>query len=264
MKVKRTFVAIVGLFLAAAVWATPLKVTWVEGKVEKQKGTTWIAINIGDTVDTADVIRLAKAAMAEFSDGRRKIVLSAAGTFSLDAVAKAGAAQAGKSSGTLDRLAKIVDPKAGTGQTAVGGVRGDLIGAGVDQMSWEGEEDDSAALITQAQDLVHEAKYAEAAGIFGQAAGVAEGDKKTQALYGQAWSLASAGSTLQAIKILRSMPSTGIWAAPRALLLARLDLQTGALDEAKALLDEVIASGVLAGEDLDMAKAMQQEAGATK
>jgi len=38
----------------------------------------------------------------------------------------------------------------------------------------------------------------------------------------------------------------------------------GALDEAKVLLDEVIASGVLAGEDLDMAKAMQQEASATK
>ena len=60
------------------------------------------------------------------------------------------------------------------------------------------------------------------------------------------------------------MPATGVWAAPRALLLARLDLQTGAMDEAKALLDEVIASGVLAGEDLDMAKAMQQEAGAAK
>lgn len=261
---KKVVASLVALLIGLSVWAAPLKVTWVEGKVEKQKGSAWLEINIGDTVDTADIIRLAKAAMAEFSDGHRKIVLSAAGTFSLDAVAKAGAAQAGKSSGTLDRLAKIVDPKAGAGQTAVGGVRGDLIGAGVDQMSWEGEEDDSAVLMTQAQDLVHEAKYVEAAGIFGQAAGVAEGDKKAQALYGQAWSLASAGSTLQAIKVLRSMPSTGIWSAPRALLLARLDLQTGALDEAKVLLDEVIASGVLAGEDLDMAKSMRQEAGAAQ
>lgn len=48
---KRMFVVFCALFLALAAWATPLKATWVEGKVEKQKGTAWIVVNIGDTVD---------------------------------------------------------------------------------------------------------------------------------------------------------------------------------------------------------------------
>jgi hypothetical protein len=257
---RKLLLSLLALILAIGAWASPMKATWIEGKVEKQKGSSWITLNIGDMVDSADTIRLAKASMAEFSDGARKIVLSSAGTFSLEALSKAGASQASKASGTLGKLAKIVDPKAAPGQNTVGGVRGAAIGSDTDTMSWAGDDEEIKDKLAAAQNLVHDGKYREAATAFGQVASMASDSSQTaQALYGQAWSLAADGSTLQAIKILRAMSAEGAWAAPRALLLARLDIMTSAVDEAKALLKGVIGSGALAGEDLDMAKAMLKE-----
>jgi tetratricopeptide (TPR) repeat protein len=262
-KIKRISITLIALFIAIAAWASPLSVTWIDGKVEKQNGSTWVAINMGDTVDTSDMVRLAKGAMAEFTDGHRKISLSAAGTFSLATLAKAGADQT-KSAGTVQKLAKLVDPKASQdqqSQTAVGGVRGDLIGAGVDQTTWVGDDENVAALMSQAQALAHDAKYDEAAAAFGKAVAVADGDQKDQALYSQAWAYSAGGSSLRAVKILRSMAATGTWAGPRAILLGRLDIDSGSAAEAKAILQAAISAGSLAGDDLALAKSMLQEIG---
>jgi len=261
---KKIMIAM-ALFMAGfGVWAFPLTATWVEGKVEKQKGSAWVAISVGDTVDSASVVRLGKSSMAEFSDKSRKIVISTAGVFSLDALTKANADSNKKRSGTLEKLAQVVDPKAASGQAVVGGVRGDLIGSGTDQMSWAGEDDDASGLIAQAQSFAHDEKYGEAAVAFTKAAEAAQGDQREQALYGQAWSFAQSGSTLKAIKTLRSMSAQGSWSIPRALLLARLDLESGAPDEAESLLNAAIATGTLAGGDLDMANSMLEEAKAAK
>jgi len=56
------------------------------------------------------------------------------------------------------------------------------------------------------------------------------------------------------------MPAIGVWAGPRALLLARLDLESGAKAEAKSVLEAAIAAGFLAGEELQLAKGMLEEA----
>lgn len=261
---KKTLIALTLLAVGLGVWAAPLTATWVEGKVEKQSGSAWVAVNVGDTLDSASVVRLGKSAMAEFSDKSRKLVISTAGVFSLDALTKAGTDSNKKRSGTLEKLARIVDPKAASGQAVVGGVRGDLIGSGTDQMSWAGEDDDASGLMAQAQSFAHDEKYGEAADAFAKAAKAAQGDQKEQALYGQAWSFAQAGSTVRAIKTLRSMSNEGAWSVPRALLLARLDLESGASAEAESLLNAAIASGALAGGDLDMANSMLEEARAAK
>ncbi len=257
---KKVLSVVFAFVLGFSCWALPLSVTYIEGKVEKQKATAWIVLKEGDTVEATDMVRLAKASMVEFSDGKRKIVLSAAGTFSLDSLAKAGAEQTAKRSGTVDKLAKLVSSQVST-QTTAAGVRGDLIGAGVEKMSWAGEDEDVTAIIESAKALITEKKYDEAAATFAKAVEAGEGDVRDQASYGQSFALAASGSTLKAIKILRGMPAVGTWSGPRAVLLARLDLESGATEEAVMVLQAAINSGSLAGEDLDLARSMLKEAG---
>lgn len=262
---KKMLVLTALLALGLLLWATPLTATWIDGKVEKQKGTAWVVVNIGDTVDTADTVRLAKGAMAEFSDGKRKLSLTAAGTFSLDAIAKASADKGAKTSATVQKLATLVAPTSQVqSQTAVGGVRGDLIGAGVDQMSWASDDEDPLVYMDEGKSLAQQAKYDDAASSFGKAAAIADGDDKDKALYSQAWALSAGGSSARAIKLLRGMSSVGPWAGPRAILLARLDLDTGSTDEAVALLKGALAAGTLSPDDQAMAQAMLKEAGAAK
>lgn len=256
---KVVLAALAAVVVAAAVSALPLSVTWTEGKVEKMKGSAWVAIGAGDSIDSSETVRLGPDSYAEFADGRRKIVLSAPGTFSLDALVKAGADQTKKRSGTVDKLSKLVDPKAQSGQTAVGGVRG--AEAGADTMTWVSEDDEeTVSALDAARALAREGRYGEAANRFAEAVSFSEGESKDAALYGQAWALAADGSTLKALKLLRSMPAIGVWAGPRALLLARLDLESGAKAEAKSVLEAAIAAGFLAGEELQLAKGMLEEA----
>ena len=61
------------------------------------------------------------------------------------------------------------------------------------------------------------------------------------------------------MKILRGMSSSGVWAGPRALLLARLDIDSGAPAEARSLLQSALDGEALAGDDIQLAKGMIAE-----
>ena len=285
---KRLMLALLVFMAATAAFASNLTATWIEGTVERKQGSSWTAIKLGDIVKSSDVIRLAASSTAEFSDGRQKVTLTAPGTFSLSAMLRAGASQDKRKASLFDRLARILSPDRKPSQEAVGGVRGKAQ-AGSETTPWvggDGEADavssatgdsgeDAAAeaaalaaknagLLSAAWDLVKAKDYAKAAAQFGSVVETADGGMKVEALYGQAWALEASGSTISAIKILRSMPSEGVWAGPRVLLLARLDLGTGAYVEARSLLEAAIASGLFSGEDLELAKAMLKEAKAAK
>jgi len=277
------------VFMAAtSAFASNLTATWIEGTVERKQGSSWTAIKLGDIVKSSDVIRLAASSTAEFSDGRQKVTLTAPGTFSLSAMLRAGASQDKRKASLFERLARILSPDRKPSQDAVGGVRGKAQ-AGSAATPWvdgEGDADavsaatgesgedpaaeaaalaaKNAGIISAAWDLVKAKDFRKAAEQFGSAVATSEGGMKAEALYGQAWSLEASGSTIPAIKILRSMPSEGAWAGPCVLLLSRLDLGTGAYAEARSLLEAAIASNLFSGEDLELAKAMLKEAKAAK
>jgi hypothetical protein len=260
----RYIVATLSLFLvAAAAFGIPLTASWVEGKVEYGSGSTWKPVNIGDKVDSSMSVRLAAGAMAEFSEGSRRISLSSPGIYSLDALVKAGAEQAKKRSGAMGKLGKLVDPKAADQATAIAGVRG----AAQDESEtmWMTEDEGGEALAEEARSYAREGRFADAATLFGQAAAASEGDEADGYLYAMSWSLAAGGSTIEAIKTLRNFAPEGAeWRAQRGLLLARLDLDSGSAAEARTLLEAILAEGFLTGEDLELAKEMLAEAKAVK
>jgi len=285
---KRLMLAVLVLMAATAAFASNLTATWIEGTVERKQGSSWAAVKLGDIVKSSDTVRLADSSIAEFSDGRQKVTLTAPGTFSLSSMLRAGASQDKRKASLLDRLARILSPDRKPAQDAVGGVRGEAQ-SGSDATPWVDGDDDAdavsaatgdsgedaaaaaaalaaknAGLLSAAWDLVKAKDYRKAAAQFGSVAESSDGGMKVEALYGQAWAFEASGSTIPAIKILRSMPGEGAWAGPRVLLLARLDLGTGAYAEARSLLESAIGASLFSGEDLELANSMLKEAKAAK
>ncbi len=262
---KRLFALFCAMALGISAWAIPLTVTWIDGKVERQKGSAWLSLKEGDIVDSAETVRLATASLVELANGKQKIVISTAGTFALDSLTKAAAAQQQKSSGTVDKLAKLVAPSK-TSQATVGGVRGDLIGDAVAKTDWNDDYDSARIMIRKALELNTQGRYQESAAMFGKAAADARPNDYlvTVAKYGQACSLVALGSTGQAILLLREARATNQLPDKESLLLARLDLDSGAKDEAINILTYAVNGGGLAPEDTNLAKDMLKEAGVAK
>lgn len=260
---RPALVLVLAVVLGAMLSASPLTVSWLDGKVERLNGSAWVVLNLGDRIDSSATVRLGPGATAEFTGGGRKVALTAQGVFILDTLMKRGLDSAKTKAGALDKLGKLVDPKAQTTDITAAGVRGAAIGdQTADTMTWESDSVDVDALMSSARQLVRDGHFSEAADKFDQAAAAADGDKKDDALYGKAWALAAGGRTIESVKTLRAMNTKGTWAGPRALLLGRLDIDSGAKDEAITVLQAALNGGLLAGDDIQLAKDMVGEANA--
>jgi hypothetical protein len=259
---KRYILVVLVAFAATlCLSAVPLTVSWADGKVDLKNGTSWAAVNMGDQIDSASTIRLSKGASVELSDGKRKVSLTAEGTYTLDNMLKKGAVASRNNANALNKLGKLVDPQASVSSTTVAAVRGAAIEPAKDTTAWQSDVDVNT-IMEEGRELVRAGDYSSAALKFGEAVEVAEGVEKDSAMYSQAWALAAADSQAQSVKILRAMPSTGNWAGPRALLLARLDIDSGANAEAKSVIQAGIAAKLFVGDEGDLAKSLLAEASA--
>ena len=260
---KRLLVTSIVLLLAVlSAAAVPLTVSWADGKVDSQKGSAWKAVAMGDVLDSSVTVRLGPGSSLELSDGKRKVSLTAPGTYALDALLKQGAAASKNKAGTLDKLGKLVDPKASTSASTVAAVRGAAVEPTKDTVSWASDSADVSAIMEEGRKLVRDGDFTAAAGKFHEAAASAEGEDLDSAQYAEAWALAASDSSAHAVKLLRAMPSSGTWAAPRALLLARLDIDSGAKAEAKTLISSGLSGNIFVGDDVDLAKGLLSEASA--
>lgn len=257
---KRACLVIAVLFASAlGLSAAPLTVAWADGKVDLQKGSAWVALSIGDKLDSSSTIRLGAAASVELTDGKRKMALTAPGLYALEALLKQGASSASRTSGALTKLGKLVDPALTTAGTSVAAVRGAAIEPAKDSVTWMSDSVDVKAVMDEGRKLARHGDYAEAAAKFDEAASAADGEDAEAALYAEAWALAADQSSARSVKILRGMADSGTWAGPRALLLARLDIESGAAAEAKALLGAAMAGNLFVGDDVDLANSMLAE-----
>jgi hypothetical protein len=254
-------VVLIAFATSLSIYAIPMTVSWADGKVDLKNGDAWTAVNMGDQIDSASTIRLGKGASVELSDGKRKVALTAEGTYLVDNLVKKGAVASKQNSGAMSKLGKLVDPQASVGSTTVAAVRGAAIEPTKDTTAWQSDVD-VPTIMEEGRQLMRAGDYAAAALKFGEAVDVADGVEKDSAMYSQAWAFASGDSQVKAVKILRSMPASGNWAGPRALLLARLDIDSGASAEAKSVLEAGLSSKIFAGDEVDLAKSLVTEASA--
>ncbi len=257
---KRLLIGVVAGFVAVA-WtsAAPLTVSWADGKVDMNQGSAWVAVNLGDEIDSSATLRLGEGASVELKSGRHKVSLTAAGTYLLDSLLRKGEAAQTRTI-ALDKLGKLVDPQASTGTTAVAAVRGAAIEPSTETVTWDSGPVDVPAVMDQGRKLVRDGDFDGAAARFDVAAKASAGDDKDSATYSEAWALAAGDNNAKAVKLLRDMPDSGTWAGPRALLLARLDIDSNACDEAKAVLDAGISSKLFVGDDVSLADSLLAEA----
>ncbi|MFA6505948.1 MAG: hypothetical protein WCT14_07610, partial [Treponemataceae bacterium] len=176
----------------------------------------------------------------------------------LDSLLAASGAQKQKSSSVVNKMGRLVG-KQGPRSTVVAGVRGDFEGA-PEKTNWAVDDDDPAAVAEEAEQLVSQKRFADAAKKYDKAATDALGDKREEYRYAQAWCLASSENSIGAIKILRPMSASGSFSIARAILLARLSLDTGAPKDAAAVLDEISRNPTLSGDDAVMVKELREEA----
>ena len=256
-----TSIVLLVLCAALSLSAAPLTVSWADGKVELKNGAAWNAVGMGDQIDSSATIRLAKGASVELSDGKRKVSLTAEGTYVVDNLLKKGAVASKQNEGALNKLGKLVDPQASVGSTTVAAVRGAAIEPAKESTAWQSDVDVSA-IMDEGRQLVRSGDYDKAAAKFGEAVDAADGVDKDAAMYSQSWALAAGDNQARAVKILRAMPVTGNWAGPRALLLARLDIDSGANAEARSVVQSGLDAKLFVGDEVDFAKSLIDEASA--
>jgi hypothetical protein len=259
---KRLLFTVIAVFFAVvAASAASLTVSWADGKIDMQQGSDWVAVNIGDQIDSSATLRLGKGASVELTAGKHKVSITSAGTYSLDSLLSKGAAAENRIS-ALDKLGKLVDPKATTSSTTVAAVRGDAIEPTKEATSWDSGSANVSAILDQGRKLVRDGDFDGAAARFEEAVKASDGDTRDSATYSEAWALAAGDSNAKAVKLLRSMPDSGTWAGPKDLLLARLDIDSNARDEAKAVLTAGLRAKLFVGDDVGLANSLLTEASA--
>lgn len=133
---------------------------WVDGTVERMVGSSWKAVDIGDSFGTDATLRLAKNASAELSSGGLRVHLTAPGTYNLsDAFQRAGGRVV-----TAEAVAKVMK-LAGRGEYDVStatsaGVRGDVQG-NPGAVVWAVEEEVPEPY-SQVRELYQAGRYQEA------------------------------------------------------------------------------------------------------
>jgi hypothetical protein len=259
---KFSFVLLIAFVASIGLYAAPLTVSWADGKVDLKKGSAWAAVSVGDKVDSSSTIRLGKDSTVELSDGQRKVSITAEGSYLLDSLLKKGAVATKKSTAAMDKLGKLVDPQASVSTTSVAAVRGAAVEPSSESVEWQSDTADLGTLMEEGRRLVRNGDYAGAARRFNEAVGIAEGVDKDEALYSEAWALAADDSQARAVNILRGMPASGNWAGPKALLLARLDIDSDNKAEAKTLLQSGLSGKIFVGDEVDLAKSLLEEASA--
>jgi len=260
MKRVWSFVLAFGLSLCSLI-ALPLSVSFLEGAVELKTASSWTEIHEGDQIDSASSIRLSKDSFIELVTGNRKIVLSSEGTYSLTRVLTSPVGDRGKTNTVINKFSKLMS-KETPRSTAVAGVRGDFEG-NPEETLWVDDEEkaiDPEIPAAEGRALFDAERFAEAAEKFGVAEKAAPESERDLYSYSRAVAAASAGDAITSIKLLRTMSPSGSLAIARAVLLARLDLDTGASHEARQVLDEVSKRPDLTREDVALIKEMKEEA----
>jgi len=249
------FISVIGF---VGLFAVPLTASWVEGDVSVKTGTKWQELFLGDTLDSSALVRLGPGSLAEFSSGSRKIALSSEGSFNLDSLLQSSGAQVQKRSAVISKLGRMVDNQAPR-SSVVAGVRGDFEGSTA-KTEWAVDESDPEVLAADAKQFLEQKNYVQAAKLFGEASIEAYGEQRDEYTYSQAWCLAASENMLGAIKILRPMQPIGLYSIPRAILLGRLSIDTGAYKEAVSILSDAQKNPSLSADDAELIKQLQAEA----
>lgn len=234
-----------GLFLSATIAlgvAQALTVTYVDGTVEVQSGKTWKALNVGTSVAVDAQVRVSDQGSVEFTRGARHFSIIKDGTYSVADLLK-NSAKSGQAGVGANLAMKLHSVATGGGQssTAVGGVRGAAQGDNSQNLTWMGDEDDTAA---KAQALLLKERYREAESEIKQALADSQDDQKKQDLsYLLAAAYYGEGQGVRAYRALVALnyPSSGTYYPDSVILRAQILLDNQEYSDSLQALKDFLA-----------------------
>ena len=237
---RLVWVAIFGA-LAVALHAQAATVMYVDGDAAVKVGSGWRALEAGDSLDADATIRLESSTGLEIGVGTTRIVLSTPGVYEMSALVPTAKKNAEMGLGSLaaGKFKKLISG-AGTGQSTVGGVRGDKTDDTQDDAMWVTEED-AEALIDEGISLLEQGDAEAALASFRSAVEWADADILRRASYYYAFARAYAGEPLAALKELDELAPTpeDEFFADAAVLKASLLVETYAFEKADRWLSSI-------------------------
>lgn len=247
----------VTLVLAAALaaYGQDLRVQYLEGLVEVQRGAAWHQVAAGDAVPAGAVVRLDDGAFAELTGGGGTLRLSRRGTYELGRLASASAQNQSVGIGTFltQRARAMSAPPATKATAAVGGARAG-IGPASPPVKWAGEES-AEQLLSDGIEKLASGAYKEAYNLFQEALD-GSGPEKARTTFYLGYAAYLGGDVVAALRNLeRPRPDA---ASPyyhdHVLVLAQLLVETFAYADAADLLQGYLRSGGSTGENLQTAQ----------
>ncbi len=253
-----TMVMWLALALCASANAQELRVQYLEGLVEVQKGAAWHELAVGDSVPASGVLRLDDGAIAELAGGGTTVRLTRRGTYELAGLVSASAQSKSAGIGTFltQRAKAMAGARSVKADASAAGVRGE---AKDDRaVQWVGGES-ADALISSGIEKLASGDYKAAYAIFEDArdaAGSASGPDAARAAFYLGYASYLNGDLASALRQLekpRPDPSSSTY-NDHVLVLAQLLVETFAYADAADLLQGYIGSGTPRGDNLQTAR----------
>lgn len=239
-------------------FAQDLLVEFVEGTVEYRAGAEWVEAFIGETIPSDTTIRVGDSSLVELRSAEESVLLSRPGSYALEAVLHTTHRNlsTGVASMVRSRVRKMVRDDAPP-VTAAAGVRAaEALPDSI--VTWAGGESVSD-LIAEGILALDDEDYENAYVIFEEAREIAAPDEidPTQFYLGYtAYLMGSAGEALALLERVNADPKAGFF-HDHTLILAQLLVESFAYTDALKLLEEYVATGDPAPDDLQVAHLLQ-------
>ena len=218
--------------------AQDLSVSYAEGDAQVQKGSSLVALSIGDRLSLQATIRLSDNAYVELKRANSKIVLSQKGTYVLrDLLASSRTLDsAGAEKAILATLYSLLIGPAGNQSTAAG-----MRGANEAKSEDSGWVTSSAQVFLDAgKQYLQSGQYSEAIEQFHQAHDAATEKESPQVQYYLAYAYSLCGNTREALKQAEGLQPSGAdeWTPDFIILKAKLLVDSSAFAQEVAWLTQ--------------------------
>ena len=240
--------------VALMAWAVPVTVDFVDGTVQVQASSGWVALDFGDVFDSSRTIRLAARSIVELSaQNGTKVVLSTAGNYIVDSLLQARPVS-NVITNLTDKLEQMANQATGSQESTVAGVRASAAVEEEGQI-WAGPAQDAQHAMNEGLLAMDAEDPASAWDHFNLAQEyfIEAGDPigQASAAYHAAQAGLAMGSPARALFALRSgdPENAGEFRATYTLMLATLNARYGDPAAAKALLTRALAAAWFSNAD---------------
>ena len=231
------FSLLLGFSTGLPLLAQQLTISYLEGSIARQTGSSWAALSIGDPLASSDVIRVEGQGCVEIGAGGTRITVTKPGRYSVKDLLTASRAFGTAGAGpALSSILRLIASGTGPNEGSVGGAR--AAEKGRDEQGDEWASSEATVFLQAGTDLISSQQYAQAIDQLKRAAGVAEDEEADEVRYRLAEAYSLNGDVRSATTLVTDFAPSGsaTWFPDFVLLKAKILIDGSAYDAARTWL----------------------------